>query len=229
MAGRVDPGAVGKVSGERAALAILDGQNGVPPLVLERAGELAVEKARDAGVGLVRVAHVGRLGRRQPWRPGSPWDRWPASVGPGRSWSMALPSAPAFPSWSTPSLSAEAVGSEKPGTAASRTDRVEACRSGGATTLEGFRPLGRNAGAEGLAGGRGLGRESGTAHQHFMSGSTPRCADCPRPRTASCPPHGTPAVAKFKSTASPLAAPVWKKLKQWAQRLAVEVPEPGEL
>ena len=42
--------------------AVLDGQNGLPPLILARAGGLAIEKARDAGVGLVRVVHLGPAG-----------------------------------------------------------------------------------------------------------------------------------------------------------------------
>ena len=58
----VDPVAEGKVAAERTGTAVLDGQNGIPSLVLARAGELAIEKARDAGVGLVRVINAGSSG-----------------------------------------------------------------------------------------------------------------------------------------------------------------------
>jgi LDH2 family malate/lactate/ureidoglycolate dehydrogenase len=54
--------AEGRITGERAGTAVLDGQNGVPPLLLARAGELAVEKARDAGIGLVRLTNIGPTG-----------------------------------------------------------------------------------------------------------------------------------------------------------------------
>ncbi len=43
--GQVDPRSMGRVVGERSALAVFDGENGLPPLLLERAAELAVEKA----------------------------------------------------------------------------------------------------------------------------------------------------------------------------------------
>jgi LDH2 family malate/lactate/ureidoglycolate dehydrogenase len=49
----------GKVVSERTGTAVFDGGNGMPLLLLERAGALATEKARDAGVGLVRVSNVG--------------------------------------------------------------------------------------------------------------------------------------------------------------------------
>src|SRR4051812_39862632 len=54
-----DLAAEGKVTTERNGTAVVDGQNGLPPLILERVAGLAVEKAREAGIGLVRVAHLG--------------------------------------------------------------------------------------------------------------------------------------------------------------------------
>src|SRR5205823_14301706 len=61
-AGRVDPTAEGKVTGETLGTAVLDGRHGLAPLILGRAGELAVEKSRDAGVGLVRVSGIEGAG-----------------------------------------------------------------------------------------------------------------------------------------------------------------------
>lgn len=62
-AGTVDPRAEGKVlTPEHAATAILDGQSGVAPLLLARAAGIAVEKAREVGVGMVRVCHLSTSG-----------------------------------------------------------------------------------------------------------------------------------------------------------------------
>jgi hypothetical protein len=58
----IDPVAEGRVVTERNGTAVLDGQNGLPPLLLEHAARLAVEKARDAGVGLVQVGSIGPMG-----------------------------------------------------------------------------------------------------------------------------------------------------------------------
>jgi LDH2 family malate/lactate/ureidoglycolate dehydrogenase len=58
----VNPSAEGKVTGETMGTAVCDGENGVPPLVLARAGELAIEKARAAGIGLVRIGNLGSNG-----------------------------------------------------------------------------------------------------------------------------------------------------------------------
>lgn len=60
--GAVDPRAEAAVVEETLGTAVLDGRNGLPPLTLARAGELAIEKARDAGTGLVRVTNIGPTG-----------------------------------------------------------------------------------------------------------------------------------------------------------------------
>ena len=69
--GRLDPLAVGRVVSERTTLALLDGENGLPPLILERAAELAVEKARESAVGLVRVVGVGPVRSAAPIAAGT--------------------------------------------------------------------------------------------------------------------------------------------------------------
>lgn len=96
--GEVDPKAEGKIGPERAASAVLDGHNGPAPLILARAAEVATEKAREYGVGLIRVKSIG------------PIDSAAAVVaeiaigpaigvafGPGGAWSVALPTAEGLP------------------------------------------------------------------------------------------------------------------------------------
>ncbi len=58
----VDRSAEGTVTRELTGTAVFDGQNGVGPLLLARAGEVAVAKARDAGVGFVRVLNLETAG-----------------------------------------------------------------------------------------------------------------------------------------------------------------------
>jgi LDH2 family malate/lactate/ureidoglycolate dehydrogenase len=96
--GRVDAMAEGRVASERLGTAVFDGQNGLPPLILSRAGELAVEKARDAGVGLVRVHDVGPTGPAAGVAAEMAIGPVVAVVqGPGPSWSLALPSDEGLP------------------------------------------------------------------------------------------------------------------------------------
>jgi len=91
--GSIDLTAAGTITRERPSLATLDGQNGIAPLVLERAGELAVEKARDTAVGLVQITHLARLGSgaavvaAMALRPVAG-----LVLGPGGVWSAAVPS-----------------------------------------------------------------------------------------------------------------------------------------
>lgn len=53
--GDFDPSQDGRVGLEHGSTAVLEGLGGIPPLVLSRAAEIASQKARDTGVGLVRV------------------------------------------------------------------------------------------------------------------------------------------------------------------------------
>jgi LDH2 family malate/lactate/ureidoglycolate dehydrogenase len=93
-----DLAAEGKVMTERNGTAVLDGQNGLPPLILERAAGLAVEKAREAGVGLVRVARLGPTGPAAVVAAEIAIGPMSATiVGPGPSWSLAMPSDRGLP------------------------------------------------------------------------------------------------------------------------------------
>ena len=94
----VDPAAEGSVTGEMTGTVLFDGRNGVGPLALHRAAELAAEKARDAGVGLVRVLNIGGVG------PGAAIAA-ELAVGPyvgavashDGAWALALPGAGGLP------------------------------------------------------------------------------------------------------------------------------------
>lgn len=96
--GEIDVKAEGKVGPERGATAVMNGQNGPPLLILERAGQIAVEKAREFGVGLVRVRGIGSVASAAaivaeiaigPMAA--------AAVGWNVAWSSAYPSAEGLP------------------------------------------------------------------------------------------------------------------------------------
>lgn len=60
--GEVDPASVGTIVQETAGVAVLDASRAVGPLAMARAAEVAQEKAREIGVGIVRVANLGPTG-----------------------------------------------------------------------------------------------------------------------------------------------------------------------
>ncbi|MDR3635051.1 MAG: Ldh family oxidoreductase [Isosphaeraceae bacterium] len=94
----VDPAAEGRVTGEMTGTAVFDGQNGVPPLVLARAAELAMEKARDAGLGLTRVHHLGSAGPVAAIAAELAVGPYVGAVlGHDGSWALALPAPEGLP------------------------------------------------------------------------------------------------------------------------------------
>ena len=96
--GTIAARAEGKVGPERAATAVIDGKDGIGALILARAGEIAGEKARDVGVGLVRVRGIGPVGSAAAIVAGMAVGPVAASaLGPGGAWSVALPSADGEP------------------------------------------------------------------------------------------------------------------------------------
>jgi LDH2 family malate/lactate/ureidoglycolate dehydrogenase len=110
-AGSVDPRAEGAVGAERTATAVFDGRHGIPLLALERAGGLAAEKARDAGVGIVRVQNVGPVASGAVVAAELAVGPLVAVVlGPGPSWSVALPSEEGLPAVFDPSLAVRGAG-----------------------------------------------------------------------------------------------------------------------
>ncbi|MEO6810077.1 MAG: Ldh family oxidoreductase [Isosphaeraceae bacterium] len=96
--GEIDPKADGVIGAEHAATANLDGQRGVPILILARAASLASEKARDVGVGLVRVTGLGPLGSAAPLAAEMAIGPEAGLVlGPQGAWSLALPTSEGLP------------------------------------------------------------------------------------------------------------------------------------
>lgn len=96
--GEVDPRAEGVVRSERAATLNLDGKEGVAPLILARASALAAEKARDVGVGLVRVSNLGPSGPTAAIAAEAAIGPEIALVlGPDARWSLAVPSPEGLP------------------------------------------------------------------------------------------------------------------------------------
>ena len=96
--GAVDPAAAGVVTLERSGTAVFDARRGLPLLALDRAAGIAVEKARDVGVGLVRVVNVGDPGSAAGVAAEAAIG--PVSVtvlGPGPSWTVALPGDEGLP------------------------------------------------------------------------------------------------------------------------------------
>jgi hypothetical protein len=83
---------------ERTAAATLDGRGGIGPLMLERATRIAREKARDVGVGVVRVTGIARPGRVLPVAMEAAIGPMVAALlGPDGQWSLAIPSAGGVP------------------------------------------------------------------------------------------------------------------------------------
>jgi LDH2 family malate/lactate/ureidoglycolate dehydrogenase len=96
--GTVNSKAEGRIVSEHAGTVVLEGQRGLPPLVLARAAALAGEKARDVGVGIVRVTGLGPTGPAAALAAEmaiSPEIGF--ILGPSSSWTLALPSAEGLP------------------------------------------------------------------------------------------------------------------------------------
>ncbi|QDV33490.1 Ldh family oxidoreductase [Tautonia plasticadhaerens] len=97
--GEFDPKQCGRVGPEHGSTAVMEGLGGLPPLLLVRAAEIAGQKARDTGVGLVRV-----LGLPPSTGPSAaiaaelaigPYAG--AVLGPGSAQASAFPSAEGVP------------------------------------------------------------------------------------------------------------------------------------
>ena len=87
-----------KFESERAAIATINGQNGVPALLAAQAAATSAEKARDFGIGRVRLRNVADPG------PLAPFVAEPAigpqiamMIGPGPVWAFALTSEQGLP------------------------------------------------------------------------------------------------------------------------------------
>jgi LDH2 family malate/lactate/ureidoglycolate dehydrogenase len=96
--GQVDPKTEGKVGQERNGTAVFDARHGIPLLGLEHAAGIAIEKARDAGVGLVAVRNLGSAGPAASIAAEMAIGPTAALIaGPDASWAVALPSPEGLP------------------------------------------------------------------------------------------------------------------------------------
>ena len=230
--GQVDSTAVGRVVGQRSALAIFDGENGLPLLLLERAAELAVETARETAVGLVRVDHVGPIRSAAAVAAGIALGPMAGLVlGPNRSWSMGLPSEAGLPVVVDSGL-ATATGTGKPSGVRMPADSPKppaSRRTGSASAID-------------LLDGLRLGTEVLIPAGGWLVAAV--AVSAVEPLSAF---HQRVAAAWYGREEAPgrllpdawearrrevfvrgiaIAQPAWKSLNQWAHRLAVEVPGP---
>jgi len=108
----VDPVAEGRTLLEHSGTAVFDARNGLAPLILTRAGGIAAEKARDVGVGIVRVVNLGPAGPPAPVAADLAVGPFVATiVGPGGSFAAAVPMPEGLPAVYDPALgSAEPPG-----------------------------------------------------------------------------------------------------------------------
>ncbi len=88
----IDPVALGRVTMEKAGTAVFDAARGLPPLALEAAATIAAEKAREIGIGLVRIKNLGPAGPTAPIVSGLAAGPFAVAItGPGPSLAIAIP------------------------------------------------------------------------------------------------------------------------------------------
>ncbi len=207
-AGRVDPSARGRVTQERTALALLDGEQGPAPLVLERAAGMAVEKARDAAVGMVRVVGAGPMESTAAVAAGIAIGPMAGAVlGPGRSWSLALPSEGGLPMILDTGLAA--LGERR----LARPSR-----------LEGFWAASEVLVPEGgwlLMAVSVPALESLTAFDRRLAEVAGRLGEAPG---RLLPETWEVRRREARSRGVTVGASAWKSLVEWARRFAIEVP-----
>lgn len=96
---KADPASNGHVTQEHPGTAVVDARKGLAPLVLQATAGLAAEKARDTGVGLVRVRGLGEVNCPVAEAVAElaigPYAG--AAIGPGPRWALALPAPDGLP------------------------------------------------------------------------------------------------------------------------------------
>ena len=96
--GEVSPSVEGQITLEKPATLQLDGRNGIGPLILGRAADLAAEKAREVGAGIVRAVNITACGPAALIAAGVAMGPMIAFVlGPGPSWALAIPTELGLP------------------------------------------------------------------------------------------------------------------------------------
>jgi LDH2 family malate/lactate/ureidoglycolate dehydrogenase len=96
--GEVRPVGQGWITAEFATTVVIEANQGVGPLVLAQAASVAAQKARELGTGLARVTGLGASGPSAAVAAGVALGPLAALVlGPGPSWTVALPTAGELP------------------------------------------------------------------------------------------------------------------------------------
>ena len=117
--GKVDPASVGKIVQETAGVAVLDARRAIGPLALARAAEVAQEKAREIGVGVVRVADLGPLGPAASVASALALGPTVGLIlGPGGAFAMAVPVLETVPAVYDSALAVGSGPADAPGWAA---------------------------------------------------------------------------------------------------------------
>jgi LDH2 family malate/lactate/ureidoglycolate dehydrogenase len=208
QAGTIDPAAEGAVVAERNGTAVLDAQGGIPALALARAMGIAAEKARDGGVGLVRVLNLtGPCATAGVTAETAAGPFAALVLGPGPGWTLALPTALGLPAVFDAAF-AEGTEAAEPGAASIVPAWAAALAPGNgllaaALSIEALEPLARfhhhvAAALDGLAqGARHLLPHNWDARRHQV-----------REHGVEVAPEG------------------WTRLQHWGRRLKVELPEP---
>ena len=230
--GQLDVKAEGRIIGQRSAMAIFDGERGLPHLMLERAAELAVEAARETAVGLVRVDHVGPIDSAAAVVAGIALGPMAGLVvGPNHLWSMGLPSDAGLPVVVDSGLAA-ATSAGKSGRGRSPDEALKPApsrRTGTSPAIDLLDGL-RLATEVLIPAGGWLVAAVSVAAVEPLSAFHQRVASA-RYGLDEAPGRLLPdAWESHRRTARAdgvaIASPAWKSLNQWAQRLAVEVPGP---
>jgi LDH2 family malate/lactate/ureidoglycolate dehydrogenase len=106
---QIDPLAQGRAVLEHAGTAVFDAQQGLPPLALEAAAGIASEKARDVGIGIVRIKNIGPTGPAAPLAAGLAVGPFVTIIaGPSPSLAVALPTPEGLPAIFDSELATEA-------------------------------------------------------------------------------------------------------------------------
>jgi LDH2 family malate/lactate/ureidoglycolate dehydrogenase len=228
-AGRVNPTAVGEVKSERGTLTVTDGHQGVPPLVLGWAADLAVQKAREMGLALVRVAHVDRIGSAAAVTAEIATGPFAGLVlGPGSLWSLALPSPEGLPVVVDSGL--DGGRSRTASRGAARGRGAQGRRPGGPLppVVDEFASWASVLAPEGewLLGAIAIAalEPLATFQERVMQALRER-SDAPE---RLHPADWSVERRKAHEDGLLVAAPAWKKLMHWAERLEVEPPKPDD-
>lgn len=195
----IDPQAAPRFSAERLGTAIVEAGAGPGPCVLREAARAAANKAREAGVALVRVTGVGPTGPPAPIAAELASGPVAAALlGPDGAWAIAAPSAGGPPSLADSTLADAHHGQGPP--------------------LP-WTPL--------LEPGDWLIHAVAVPALESLSALSQRVASCPAGWLDPAACEARRAIAYEQGMT--LAEPAWRILCDWAERLGVAPPTPRSL